>query len=109
MISIASFVRPNNATAYADDAGEDIVFAYTNASGVEVSTRADGEEFDGSADALVWVPPIGGVGAIGGLTMVDNAVIKIKILVGEWVTGDSPLKVRVFHRQVRKAALEAIA
>ena len=41
--------------------------------------------------------------------MVDNAVIVVKLLVGEWVTGDSPIKVRVFHRQVRKAALEAIS
>jgi len=98
-----------NAAAYVDAAGEDVVFSYTDASGVEVSIRADGGEFDGTADALVWVPPIGAVGAVGGLTMVANAAIVLHLLSGEWATGDSPLKVRVYYREIRTASLEAIA
>lgn len=95
--------------AYVDDAAEDLVFKYTDENGSEVSMQADGSLFDGTADALVWVPPVGASGAVGAVTMVANAAIVLHLLTGEWITGDSPLKVRVYHRQVRAASMEAIA
>jgi hypothetical protein len=96
-------------TQYAEDAGDDTSFRYTNAAGAEVSIRADGSLFEGAADALIWVPPIGANAAVGAVTMVDNAVIVIHTVSSALATGDSPWKVRVYHRQIRKAALEAIA
>lgn len=98
-----------NAAAYVDGAGEDLVFKYTDSSGAEVSIEADGSLFDGTADACVWIPPIGAAAAVGAVEMVDNAVIVLHLLSGEWITGDSPLKVRVYHRQVRLASMVAIA
>ena len=98
-----------NSAAYVDGAGEDLTFRYTDASGTQVSVQGDGTLFDGTADTLVWFPSIGASSSVAAVEMVDNAAIVLHLLSGEWTTGNSPLKIRAFHRQVRKAALEAIA
>lgn len=98
-----------NSAAYVDDIGEDLVFKYTDGSGAEVSMQADGGLFDGTADAVVWMPPKGNNEAVPGVEMVANAVLVLHLLVGEWITGDSPLKVRVFHRTHDLDQLTAIA
>lgn len=95
--------------AYADDAGEDLVFEYNDGSGEAVSLSADGSLFDGTADALVWVAPIDADATNNSVTLAANVNIAIHILTGEWITGDSPLKVRVLYREVRTAAMEAIS
>jgi hypothetical protein len=92
--------------AYADDAGEDLAFQYETGT-VQCSVAADGSLFDGTADALVWVPPLST--APHSVEMIVNDAIEVTILVGEWITGDSPLKIRLFYRLVRLADLVAIA
>jgi hypothetical protein len=94
-------------TAYADDAGEDLYF--TNLSGgTAVSHTVDGSEFDGTADALVWVGPLAANAAVT-TTLIDNGGFEVTIASGEWATGDSPLKIRLYYREIRKASMEAIA
>lgn len=96
-----------NSAAYADDAGEDLVFQNLSA-GTVVSQTADGAEFDGTADALVFVGP-NNDDASETNTLVANGGFEVTIQTGEWITGNSPLKIRLFYREIRKAALEAIA
>lgn len=96
-----------NSAAYVDDAGEDLVFKYTDSSGSEISNTLDGSAFDGTADALVIAEPVNPAANV--IEVPANAAIVLHLLVGEWITGDSPLKVRCFYRVVEKADLEAIA
>lgn len=96
-----------NAAAYAADAGEDLVFRYTDGSGDILSIPIDGEEFEVTADRLYIATPISTNPNV--ITHVDNLAIVAHLQVGEWATGNSPLKVRCFYRHVRKTALEAIA
>ena len=96
-----------NSAAYADDAGEDLVFTQLSA-GAEVSHTVDGSEFDGTADACIWVGPKAAE-ASATTTLVDNGGFEVTIKAGEWVTGDSPLKIRLFYRTITKADLVAIA
>ena len=84
-------------------AGEDLALSYTDASGDTVSATIEATGFmDAAADALYVANPIDCI-------PVANAVIALHMLTGEIATGDSPLKVRCFHRQVRAASLAAIA
>ena len=43
------------------------------------------------------------------MAMLSNAAIVAHVLVGNWATGNSPLKIRCYYREIRKTALEAIA
>lgn len=95
-----------NSAAYVDDAGEDLVFKYTDESGAAVSQAVDGDVFDGTADVLAFFNPLNADAAT--LAGAVNAPIVLHLLVGEWITGDSPLKVRTFFRTVDVAGLEAI-
>lgn len=89
-------------------AGEDLVFKYTNAAGAQLSNQLETTGFlDQTADQVRLVRPV--TAAVGSDAPVDAAAIVLHLLVGEVATGDSPLKVRVWYRQIRKAALEAIA
>lgn len=92
--------------AYADDAGEDLVFTYTDKSGAEISNTLDGSLFDGTADTLVYANPLNA--AASTVEVAVNAPICLFCKSGNWVTGTSPLKVRTYYREVRKSELEAI-
>lgn len=94
-------------TAYASDAGEDFVVKYTNAAGAAVSQAIDGTVFHAAADALALARPINP--AADTLVAVANAALVAHVLVGNWITGNSPLKVRTFYREIVKTELEAIA
>lgn len=96
-----------NANAYVDDAGEDLVFTYTDKSGAEISHTADGSAFDGTADTVVFVRPLNAAASV--LEEVVNTPICLFLKSGEWITGDSPLKVRVFYRVVDLAELATIS
>lgn len=97
-----------NSAAYADDAGEDIVFQNLSGGSV-VSQTLDGAEFDGTADALLWAGP-NNDDASETNTLVANGGFEVAIAGStEWATGDSPLKIRLFYRLIKKTALEAIA
>jgi hypothetical protein len=94
-------------TAYDDDAGEDLVFTYTDKSGAEISHTADGSAFDGTADTVVFVRPLNAAASV--LEEAANAPICLFLKTGNWATGNSPLKVRVYYRVVDKVDLERIA
>lgn len=96
-----------NSAAYADDAGDDLVFKYTNGSGAAISNALDGSAFDGTADVLLFARPLNT--AADTVEIVANAAIVLHLLNGEWVTGNSPLKIRCYYRVIRSASLEAIA
>lgn len=90
-------------TAYAADAGEDLVFTYTDKNGAEISQTLDGEEWEGTADVLKYAYPLNA--AASTLVSVANAPICLFLKSGNWATGNSPLKVRVFYRIIDSASL----
>lgn len=96
-----------NSAVYVDAAGEDLVFQETTG-GTHVSQTVDGSLFDYGADVLVWVGPTI-VQESTDNVLVDNAGIGVTTLVGNWASGDSPLKIRLYYRLIRKATMEAIA
>ncbi len=99
-----------NSAAYAGiAAGEDLVFKYTNAAGVAVSQQVETTGFlNATSDALAMAYP-DAADVSGLIAAVVNAPIVLHLLVGEVITGDSPLKVRTYFRDIRVASLEAIA
>lgn len=96
-----------NSAAYAADAGEDLCIRYTDGSGDIVSTDIDGEEFEATADALFVMSPVPTAPNIITHPAATKLVAHVKV--GNWATGNSPLKIRTYYRTIRKAALEAIA
>lgn len=95
-----------NSAAYVDDAGEDLVFTYTDKTGAEISHTLDGSLFDGTADAIVYAYPLNAAASV--LESAVNAPICLFCKTGNWITGDSPLKVRVWTRVLTKTELEQI-
>lgn len=96
-----------NSAAYAADAGEDLVFTYTDKNGAEISHTLDGEEWEGTADVIKYAYPLNA--AASTLVSVANAPICLFLKSGNWATGDSPLKVRTFYRVINKTDLEKIS
>jgi hypothetical protein len=84
-----------NSAAYAGvAAGEDLVFKYTNAAGVTVGTVETVGFIDQTNDEHRIVnPPTDYYPAV-------NAALVAHILVGEIITGDSPVKVRARYKIV---------
>lgn len=95
-----------NSAAYTDDAGEDLVFTYTDKNGAEISHTLDGSAFDGTADTVVYAYPLNA--AASTLESVTNTPICLFLKSGNWADGDSPLKVRVFYRIVDTAEMANI-
>lgn len=96
-----------NSIAYAADAGEDLVFTYTDKNGAEISNTLDGEEWEGTADVLKYAYPLNA--AASALVGAANAPICLFLKSGEWASGDSPLKVRTFYRVLDSVDLIAIS
>jgi hypothetical protein len=94
-------------TAYVDDAGDDLVFTYTDKDGAKISHSLDGSAFDGTADAILYAYPLNAAASV--LEAATNAPICLWMENGEWITGDSPLKVRTFYRTIDKTDLEKIS
>ena len=94
------------AAAYDDGAGEDLVFQNLSA-GAAVSHSLDGTVLDGTADALVWAGPKAAEAAAT-TSLVANGGFEVTIESGEWITGDSPLKIRLYYRLIRGASMIAI-
>lgn len=84
-----------NSAAYAGVAtGEDLVFKWTDDSGSEVSQQIETTGFlDQTSDQ---VRTIGKVETV--LTPAANAALVLHLLVGEVITGDSPINVSVRYR-----------
>jgi len=86
-----------NSAAYAGiAAGEDLSVKYADASGLEVGALEATGFLDATADALRYVP----AKAVAGFTPVANAPLVLHMLVGEVITGNSPLKLRVYYRRI---------
>lgn len=94
-------------TQYTAGAGKDLVFQNLSAGDV-LSHSVDDTMFVGAADILLLALPVG-EDASTIKDLVANGGVEVTILVGEWITGDSPLKIRLFYRLIRAASLEAIA
>jgi hypothetical protein len=80
-------------------AGEDLTIKYTDASGAVQATIETTGFLDASADATRWVRQV----TTAAFTPADNAALVLHLLVGEIITGDSPLKVRVFYKVIPTA------
>jgi hypothetical protein len=93
---------------YAADAGEDLVIQKASAGDV-VSNAADSTLFTGTADTLVRLNRLHGTDASTVDDVTAAAGYEITILSGEWVTGDSSLKIRAYYRDVADAQMIAIA
>lgn len=91
-----------NSAAYAGiAAGEDLLISYTDGSGVEVGRCETTGFLDQTADKIRWVVPQAAAGAaVSDITPVANAALVISLLTAEIITGDSPLKIRVYYRVV---------
>lgn len=87
-------------TAYADiAAGEDLVLKYTNGSGAQCSGVIETAGFLDQATAqtrIVGMPGATGTTA-GDYAPVANAPVVLHLLVGEIITGTSPLYVRTWY------------
>ena len=83
-------------TAYAADAGEDLVLGYTDETGLAVTAPLDGEGFiQAAADAIAYSP---GVGVSSqGIEMTINAAVVAFLQTGEVATGTSAIDVTCFY------------
>ena len=92
----AYLTLPYNSAAYAGvAAGEDLSFKYTNAAGAEVLFVEATGFLDQTSTQRRYASPVSTL-----ITPVVNAPIVLHMLVGEVITGNSPLKVRFFYRTV---------
>lgn len=90
-------------TAYAGiAAGEDLSVKYTNAAGAEVGVvEATGFLDQTTAQTRFALPSTpSGAGTATDITPVANAPLVLHLLVGEIITGDSNLLLRVYYRVV---------
>ena len=96
----AIFHKPAG-TAYAGIAsGEDLSVKYTDASGTEVGQCESGGFLDQTTAQTRYVRATTAASASTAVTPVANAALVLNLLVGEITTGDSPLNVRVFYREI---------
>lgn len=99
-------------TAYATDANERLQIRYTNGVSESLVDGIHEDEFETTADQIWIVPSYGyysGTVSNGRFKVPENAAIVAFTATGNWATGNSPLKIRVFYRVVSKAELEAIS
>lgn len=88
-------------TAYAGVAvGEDLAIKYTDAAGLECGQAETTGFVDQATAQTRYVRPHNAASAISSLTPVANAALVAHLLVGEVITGDSPLHLRIFYRIV---------
>jgi hypothetical protein len=94
--------------AFVADAGEDVVIQKAGGGDV-VSNAADSTLFTGTADTLVRLNRLSDSDASTVDDVAAAAGYEITILVGEWITGDSVLKVRAYYRDIADTSMEAIS
>ncbi len=91
-------------TAYAGIAsGEDLSIKYTDGSGIEVGQCETAGFLDQTTEQMRYVRPTTAASGSTAITPVANSPLVIQLLVGEITTGDSPLVVRVFYRNIPSA------
>lgn len=90
-------------TAYAGiAAGEDLSVKYTNGSGAELGVCETTGFLDQAGNEIRWIRPHApsGAGVDSAITPVDNAALVLHLLVGEIITGTSPLNCEVLFNIV---------
>lgn len=88
-------------TAYAGIAvGEDLSVKYTDSSGAEVAQCETTGFLDAATDQIRYVRPHAAASAASQITPVANAALVLHLLVGEIITGDSPLNIEIDYRVV---------
>lgn len=88
-----------NSAAYAGiAAGEDLAIKYTGAAGLEVGEIETTGFLDQTADQMRYCRPHNAASAISSIVAVANVPLVAHMLSGEITTGNSDLKLRVFHR-----------
>lgn len=90
----AALILDYAGTAYGGiAAGEDLAIRYTDAAGVIASTTLETTGLlDGTADALRTFKPL-----TTDITPVANAPLVLHLLIGEVITGNSPLRIKVWY------------
>jgi hypothetical protein len=81
-------------------AGEDLAIKYTDASGLEVGEVETTGFVDQTTAQVRYIRPHTAASLISSITPVPNAALVAHLLSGEIITGDQPLKFRVFYRIV---------
>lgn len=81
-------------------AGEDLAVKYTDASGAQVGQCETTGFLDSAGNQIRYVRPHTAASGVSDITPVDNAALVLHLLVGEIITGDSPLQIQVFYRVV---------
>jgi hypothetical protein len=82
-----------NSAAYAGiAAGEDLIVSYTDGSGEEVARIETTGFLDATADAHRTIGAGSAYDAVAAHTPVSNAALKLSLLTGEVITGNSPIK-----------------
>jgi hypothetical protein len=81
-------------------ADEDLAVKYTDSSGLQVASCETDPFLTSTADATRWVPGYRAASGNSAITPVANAALVLHMLTGEIITGDSPLKLRVYYRVV---------
>lgn len=95
-------IQKPTGTAYAGiAAGEDLAVRYTDGSGLDVGVcEATGFLDQTTAQVRHVLPQTGALaaGTVSDFTPAINAALVLHMLVGEIITGDSDLNIRVFYR-----------
>ena len=100
VVSIQAFLDYNSAAYAGIAAGEDLAFRYTDGSGAIVASLEVTGFLDLTADAYRMTRPINSSALTGGHALTANAALMAHMLVGEIITGNSPLKLRIRYRTV---------
>lgn len=88
-------------TAYAGiAAGEDLSVKYTDSSGTELGGCETTGFLDQATNQIRWVGSYRAASGISSVTPVANAPLVLHLLVGEIITGDSPLNIEIHYRVV---------
>ena len=79
-------------------AGEDLAIKYTGTGGLQVGSCETTGFLDQTSNQLRFVRPYAAASLVSDITPVANAPLVLHMLTGEIITGNSPLKLRVFFR-----------
>lgn len=96
IVTGVQFYLPYNSAAYAVDAADDINIRYTDGSGQLVATVETTGFLTATSNQSRYAYPA----TTAAITPAANAPIVIQIGNSEVITGDSPLKVRVFYYEI---------
>jgi hypothetical protein len=92
------FYKYNSAAYGGIAAGEDLAVKYTDGSGLQVGSCEATGFLDLTANAIRYINPYRAASGVSDITPVANSPLVLQMLVGEVITGNSPLFVMVNYR-----------